>query len=1023
MACGQGDAPHEHLGSTTENVQGAGTGHDDVDPFDANVVVKIGDGSFPAGTGTLISPRIVLTAAHVIYGSDSPGHEPKTPCVPTLTPPVFVGENSSIAAAHPRKTVDRAGILTGCVHEGFDVINPEAEAGLDFILLFLDPNEPFIENANIVRPSLDPNVGGPVGAAGWSAYSDSASDAPADPDHQQYRYAGIFNNLDLTFHEGHPNHNDAPGTPPAGHIVVRKPTDNLATASGDSGGPLFHVRPDGTRDTFGVYAELGICLDFDHAGLCTYWTDVSRGANRQFILDHAQDNSHADGWYPFHGKVRGDYWYGEADYVGPCQRDKDGDCDHWYDDHDNCPLKVNYDQKDSNGDNIGDACTCPCDPGDDVDGDSICGPSCKQGERGCAARCAEPTPLAKVDNCPRVWNFDQANCNKFSEITLNHALQGDACDPVPCPLSSADAVTNGPDSCKGDNRVGFFCEGRRVRNVVQTTTVGSQSQDRQCLRPDCGLDQGHVVPFVPTQMRFCQLGVDPSGRSVNCRSAPHVRNLQAAHFPSSQDELVDANFPWHRVSVDGLTPANRNGSFFWNYGAAASDPTQSSTPRAWDYSGDASYWLSAGKIPAYATLDATYLAQCQAKGGLFNLDGTCLNGTFWVHADTEVGGTVASFRDPGGTVQVVGLHDEDLSNHFFDLQPDEVYSYQRRGTGFLPDKPFFIWESLPDPYWSERIRRAGVVLPGPQDATASVYSLQQDGTAVDISPTLSDDVRQLLHADNVQVVSAAEPSTAFGKLEGELLGAFVRRDGALAAPFTAKGVVAKRGGGTIGVGRQASVASTTMSTTIPPRTNPVAVFSRAAGGLFVLGGQDDSGAPLHDLWFQPLQGDFSRVDLGNFALGDVRAATYTFSDHRLWVLDEALDTHTLRLLRIDPTNGSVETLAGWAHPSRHCRRASSARYSLVVGSKGTPLLTISRGDQSTVLELKVGKRGLRASAMETVQGRLSGAPVVDMVGLSYVIKQRDGSFRVERRRAPRPRFDDDSDRDDHKWIGGQVDPQ
>jgi hypothetical protein len=180
---------------------------------------------------------------------------------------------------------------------------------------------------------------------------------------------------------------------------------------------------------------------------------------------------------------------------------------------------------------------------------------------------------------------------------------------------------------------------------------------------------------------------------------------------------------------------------------------------------------------------------------------------------------------------------------------------------------------------------------------------------------------------------------------------------------------------------------------------------------------------MHDLWFQPVQGDFSHVDLGNFALGDVQAATFTFSDHRLWVLDEALDTHTLRLLRIDPTKGSVETLAGWTHPSRHCRRASSARYSLVVGSKGTPLLTISRGDQNTVLELKVGRRGLRASAMETVQGRLSGAPVVDMVGLSYVLKQRDGSFRVERRRALRPRPDDDSDRDDHKWIGGQVDPQ
>jgi hypothetical protein len=44
------------------------------------------------------------------------------------------------------------------------------------------------------------------------------------------------------------------------------------------------------------------------------------------------------------GTFHPDYWKGEVDYTGPCDTARDSDCDHWYDEHDNCPTFYNPDQ-------------------------------------------------------------------------------------------------------------------------------------------------------------------------------------------------------------------------------------------------------------------------------------------------------------------------------------------------------------------------------------------------------------------------------------------------------------------------------------------------------------------------------------------------------------------------------------------------------------------------------------------------------------------------------------------------------
>jgi hypothetical protein len=536
-----------------------------------------------------------------------------------------------------------------------------------------------------------------------------------------------------------------------------------------------------------------------------------------------------------------------------------------------------------------------------------------------------------------------------------------------------------------------------------------------------------VVPQVKTQVRFCQQGIDPRGKRVRCSgSAAAIRNNQANHFATAASELLDADFPWHRVSVSGLGPRtypnDPDGAYHWNFGAPASDATQN-TSHVWSFKTDESNWLRLGQIPPYSTLDADVYAACTATG-LGGLGGTCLTGTFWTHAETDVGANTAgaTFVDLQGTRRDVGVHDIDLSNHFFDLQPDQPYAYQRHGTGVLPDRPFFIWETLPDPYWSERTRRAAVVLPGPQTELGTAYSLQSDGTSVEITPALAAEVRSLFGSPEIMVASPVEPSSRTGRLQSNILGAFVRVDGTAVVPFSASGLR----GRTLGTGRLATAAS--LGSTPPPRAAPIAVFSRVAAGTFVLGGTDPNGTPMHDLWFQPAGGEFSAVTLPDAALGEVRAATFAFVDRHLWVVDELTSAHakhSLRLLRIEPTTGAVDVVATWQHAESHCRQSRQTTYSLVVATTGAPILTVSTGNRNTVLELAVGAHGLHVSATDHVEGTLDMPPIVDSQGLSYVLKQRDGSLRIERRGPPTTHSDrdHDHDRDDRDWIGTVVDPR
>ncbi|MFW5925378.1 MAG: thrombospondin type 3 repeat-containing protein [Myxococcota bacterium] len=149
---------------------------------------------------------------------------------------------------------------------------------------------------------------------------------------------------------------------------------------------------------------------------------------------------------------------------GPCAgRGGDADDDDVCQVGDNCPDTPNADQRDADGDGIGDACDDTPDPCDDHGGDAD-----------------EDTICTFFDNCPETFNPTQ----------LDRDLDGigDACDPTP-PLDPADeacAGVGGDDD--GDNWCGLHDNCPFVANPDQRDTDGDGIGDA-CDEETCdGID-------------------------------------------------------------------------------------------------------------------------------------------------------------------------------------------------------------------------------------------------------------------------------------------------------------------------------------------------------------------------------------------------------------------------------------------------------------------------------------------------------------------------------------------------------
>lgn len=177
----------------------------------------------------------------------------------------------------------------------------------------------------------------------------------------------------------------------------------------------------------------------------------------------------------------------------------------------------------------------------------------------------------------------------------------------------------------------------------------------------------------------------------------------------------------------------------------------------------------------------------------------------------------------------------------------------------------------------------------------------------------------------------------------------------------------------------------------PPRTSTSALYSRHLNGYFLVGGKTDNGVELGDVWFHPLQqGDWAEIT-PTAPLGRVLAATYSFGDGRLWIVDE-LQTgghSNARLLAVSLA-GEVEVVF-----RARALLPGSTPY-LSVDNDGTILLAVAEPDVYRVY--RVATTPCRTlERMRGGRGHLVRPVVVDESGYSFILDGANQTLRLERR--------------------------
>lgn len=951
-------------------------GVDDVDTPEANAVILL-IGPLKRCTGTLVTPRLVLTALHCVRDVEQTEEHPLGVCTEAKAVDTVISgmrRNAPFPSTDPTTLANIGGPTTGmqanvirklttittCISQ---LGNPEK----DIALLQLDRPILGVKSAEMELYSSRPDtftLGAGGGLAGWGS---DGNDLPVS---RRKR----MDVPDVTFERD-------PGFDGFATIDGNPPGEDVN--DGDSGGPLYRTLPNGRRKVLGVLSGRSIG---------TWWADIGTTAASDWISANMLSETwvhHSPGWYVSHGKDPSTMKFGEASYDGQCQRDIDYDCDLWTNDVDNCPATYNPDQAEADAPNAPIRClACPYsvanpdnNPTGDSDRDGVCDPPPPD----------LPVPAwRKFDNCPSVKNADQANCNLASETAHELHVLGDACDPVPCPkFEIGGGEVRFQSGLPYDPYVGRLAFGRIVRDTVIPQPVPPHNT----LSDANGNPRPADAGMIDTDARFCQQNEE---RRFNCL-APRVMRSDLAAEAEGRDEKQ----PWHRITQrqegGALTP--RGTSYPWRYA-----PGASVARHVWDFRADWQHWWVSP--PDGEPLIPPSEGTACANGGTWG-EGTCLDGVLWHHARTFIGDPEDTI--PGGAY--VGLHEPQLpnpnagepnrskwrhatpglSNRYERIAPDEAFTLQTKPLGRY--RHLWKWQKLVDPLppvADDTVRRHHVRFVGIDDDKVS-HLLHDDGGGEVLGARVS---AALADISGEPIAGIAEPDGVVRNVVDGLEGAVVSHDGTSIFDFVVNdGNVLRRASE---LGWDVTGASSGDAPT--PRTDFVTFTSAALGAVFVGGGRvPDGSAPARTIhMFRPGLG-WAEVGHTQSAFVDPRAMVYSPVDGKLWVLDNVkrargLNPAIVTLYRVDPMTQETESMGDFAWNA-----ASVPRLFLSLDTSGHVLLTTSRAGTSRVTRLEVVGGAVAASGHATLELEAHEAPASGFGEIAFVKRSADGMVHGVRR--------------------------